>query len=86
MRRNFVVEMRSMMIFITIILIIIETSKSTEFCPLKSRYMDETRLNCNVSSLSPSDFQCCDGLPCVPAFISGTDTQEPFNTTICVSS
>lgn len=48
--------------------------------------MDETRLNCNHSSVAPADFHCCDGLECVPASVPATDTQEEFNTTMCVAS
>lgn len=69
-----------------IIFVIIKNNESTVYCPSEIRCMDETRLNCNDSSLSPSDFRCCDGLQCVPALIPATDTQDQFNTTICVAS
>jgi hypothetical protein len=78
--------MKSIVTFITITFIVIQTNKSTELCPSEIRCMDETRLNCNNSVSAPSDFQCCDGLQCVPALIPPTDTQDQFNTTMCVAS
>ncbi|CAF3451829.1 unnamed protein product [Rotaria sp. Silwood1] len=48
--------------------------------------MDETRLNCNNSLSAPSDFHCCDGLKCVSVAIPATDTQERYETTMCVAS
>jgi hypothetical protein len=70
----------------TITFMVIEKSKCTEFCPSEIRCMDESRLNCNDSLSSPADFHCCDGLQCISALIPSTDTQEQFNTTICISS
>jgi hypothetical protein len=78
--------MRSIITFLIIIFIVIEKILSTEFCSSEVRCMDETRLNCNDSLLSPTDFHCCDGLQCVSALIPNTDTQEQFNTTICIAS
>ena len=77
-----------MKLIVFVLLFVIGRNEGTELCPSTStsRCMDEDRINCNASSSSPADFQCCDGLQCVPAFIPGTDTQESFNTTICRSS
>jgi hypothetical protein len=80
--------MKSIPLYVTILLVLIKRSKTTALCPSssESRCMDETRLNCNDSSLAPTDFHCCDGLKCVPAIIPRTDTQDQFNTTMCVAS
>ena len=78
--------MKSIIGFLPIIFIIIQTNECTELCPSQIRCMDESRLNCNDSSLAPSDFQCCGGLQCVLVIIPRTDTQEQFNTTMCVPS
>ncbi|CAF1089529.1 unnamed protein product [Adineta steineri] len=79
--------MKSILICITILCILIKTNEATELCPSsQTRCMDENRLNCNNSLLSPTDFQCCDGLQCVSVVIPRTDTQEQFNTTMCIPS
>ncbi|CAF4223742.1 unnamed protein product, partial [Adineta steineri] len=79
--------MKSILICVTILCILIKRNEATELCPSSQiRCMDENRLNCNNSLLSPTDFQCCDGLQCVSAVIPRTDTQEQFNTTMCVPS
>lgn len=74
----------------TILLVIITVAASqTQWCPSSSsdpRCMDENRLNCNASSLAPTDFHCCNGLKCIPVTILATDTQDEFNTTMCVNS
>ncbi|CAF4317838.1 unnamed protein product, partial [Adineta steineri] len=75
--------MKSILICITILCILIKINETTELCPSSQiRCMDENRLNCNNSLLSPTDFQCCDGLQCVSAVMPRTDTQEQFNTTM----
>ena len=73
--------MRLIIRYLLIISIVIERIQSTEFCLSEVRCMDETRLNCNSSLLSPTDFRCCDGLDCVSILIPNTDTQDQFNIT-----
>lgn len=79
-------RMKFLVVFVFVFLI--ERNQCTNFCPSTStsRCLDEDRINCNASLLSPTDFQCCDGLQCVPALIPSTDTQDLFNTTICRAS
>ncbi|CAF3745472.1 unnamed protein product [Rotaria sp. Silwood1] len=71
---------------VTIIFILIKINESTIYCPSNVRCMDENRLNCNKSLLSSTDFHCCDGLQCISVLIPSTDTQDQFNTTMCVVS
>jgi hypothetical protein len=82
-------KMRSISGFIIIFFVAIRRSQTTQLCPSSPqdpRCLDEDRLNCNDSSLAPTDFHCCDGLTCVPATVPATDTQEQFDTMMCVAS
>lgn len=74
-------------IWILFLILFSETIESTEYCSsaFDNRCLDETRLNCNDSSLAPSDFHCCEGLQCQSVVIPATDTQEEYQTTMCVS-
>lgn len=80
----FLFEMKTFVVILFIVLI--KTCRSTEICQRNDRCLDESRLNCNNSLLAPSDFHCCSGLQCISALVPATDTQQQFNTTMCVSS
>ncbi|CAF1195681.1 unnamed protein product [Adineta steineri] len=73
--------MKSILICITILCILIKINKTAElYSSSQIRCMDGNHLNCNNSLLSPTDFQC------VSAVIPRTNTQEQFNTTMCIPS
>ncbi|CAF3179416.1 unnamed protein product [Rotaria sp. Silwood2] len=90
---NFGVEsvgkMRSIDTLLILFFVAVQKSQSIQLCPSSSenpRCLDETRLNCNNSLFAPTDFHCCDGLKCVSVTIPATDTQERYETTMCVAS